>query len=194
MNGDDIRARCQPGSPFEARLVYNGNYQEQLRSYEATANPDGTGTLVTRVLAGGPAIDLAQLSLSDPLKQWRWTKSEEEVAPAEGEAFVGSLRESGAFGPAPEGLRLYSNAFYWVVSGCQDGQFFFNAWQYPSERYAAITFPRFLQQHDATDIPFNPPRKRNVAENFASSSSKVADNASKRIFQLTVGENGLVGQ
>ena len=34
LNGDDIRSACVPGAPPKYRLVYNGNYDEQLRAYE----------------------------------------------------------------------------------------------------------------------------------------------------------------
>lgn len=193
LNGDDLRAGCRPGSPFRARLVYNGHYHEQVRSYEVAAEPGGSGLLTARVL-GPTGIDVRKLSLSDIQGPWRWTTAQTQLSEAEGEALVAALRDSGAFEPAPAGLRLYSNAFYWIVSGCDDGQVFFNAWQYPSPRWDRLAFPELLYRWDQTGVAVNPARKRDPSENFAAASGQVADDASNRLFQLRVGRDGLVGQ
>src|SRR3546814_5070289 len=34
LNGDDMRAACVEGAPLQYRLIYNADYDEQLRSYE----------------------------------------------------------------------------------------------------------------------------------------------------------------
>src|SRR3546814_378669 len=55
LNGDDMRAACVEGAPLQYRLIYNADYDEQLRSYEVTGTPGsdgdaGGGRLVVRVL------------------------------------------------------------------------------------------------------------------------------------------------
>ncbi len=37
LDGNDIREAARPGAPDRFRLVYNGQYEKQIRSYEITA-------------------------------------------------------------------------------------------------------------------------------------------------------------
>ena len=48
LDGTDIRTACAEGAPDSYRLVYNGRYEEQLRSYEITADGAGGAYLVAR--------------------------------------------------------------------------------------------------------------------------------------------------
>src|SRR5262245_6550826 len=53
LDGTDIRTTCADGAPDGYRLVYNGRYEEQVRSYEIFADGAGGAYLVAR--AKGPA-------------------------------------------------------------------------------------------------------------------------------------------
>src|SRR3546814_20917874 len=71
LNGDDMRAACVEGAPLPYRLIYNADYDEQLRSYDVTGTPGsdgdaGGGSLVVRVL-GGRGIAVTELPFSDPM-------------------------------------------------------------------------------------------------------------------------------
>src|SRR3546814_7255248 len=79
-NGDDMRAACVEGAPLQYRLIYNADYDEQLRSYEVTCTPGsdgdaGGGRLVVRVL-GSSGIAGNEMTFSDPLAFARWKRSE----------------------------------------------------------------------------------------------------------------------
>src|SRR3546814_7902105 len=70
LNGDDMRAACVEGAPLQYRLIYNADYDEQLRSYEVTGTPGsdgdaGGGRLVVRVL-GSSGIAVNEMTFSDP--------------------------------------------------------------------------------------------------------------------------------
>ena len=45
----DIRAECRPGGADRLRLIYNGDYDEQVRSYDVTAVAAGGGMVEVRV-------------------------------------------------------------------------------------------------------------------------------------------------
>jgi hypothetical protein len=156
LDGADIRAACTEGALDSYRLVYNGRYEEQLRSYEITADGAGGAYLVARAMGRRP--NLARVSLNDILAPWRWRRSEARLKPAELRQFVSMLEASGMFDGPPVGLRLFSGDFYWVASGCRNGVFYFNAWLYPSDRFARLRFPPFLFVRDETGLPVNPPR------------------------------------
>jgi hypothetical protein len=156
LDGADIRAACTEGALDSYRLVYNGRYEEQLRSYEITADGAGGAYLVARAMGRRP--NLARVSLNDFLAPWRWRRSEARLKPAELRQFVSMLEASGMFDGPPVGLRLFSGDFYWVASGCRNGVFYFNAWLYPGDRFARLRFPPFLFVRDETGLPVNPPR------------------------------------
>lgn len=189
LDGTDIRDSCKPGTLDRYRLVYNGPYHEQLRSYEVVADGAGGAHLVARALADHG--NLVKLSLSDPLAPWRWRKTEERLPPETFDELRRRLIESGFGSEPPVGLRLYSGAFYWVASGCADGQFHFNAWDYPSERFAALRFPEFLFARDKTGVAVNPPRPTPEAR-FGEPGQTGARSERTR-FVLEVTEDGLGG-
>jgi len=189
LNGDDIRAACTPGVRGLYRLVYNGSYDEQLRSYEVAVAPDGTAHYTARVMTGG-GIDVTRLSLRDLQAPGRWTVSRAVLGAQERAALEKALSDSGAFGPAPVGLRLGSEQFYWIFSGCRDGRFYFNAWRYPSPRYAALRFPDVLLRYDRTGIALNPPRETAPGE-YVQRGGEPEDTVPR--FTLEIGADGLAG-
>ena len=189
LNGDDIRDDCRPGSPWRYRLVYNARYQEQIRRYEVISD-GGEGAILVSLVQG--RAKLTNLSLSDPLAPWRWKRSETRLD-AEGVfQFFAALGASGAFEPAPKGLRLPSAGFYWILVGCQEGAMHFNAWVLPSERGQRLAFPGFLFERDATGVAVNPPREIDASLlTFPRANPQVSNEPAT--FWLTVGENGLEG-
>ncbi|TQV82071.1 hypothetical protein [Denitrobaculum tricleocarpae] len=192
LNGDDIRARCQPGSGFEYRLIYNGRYDEQIRSYEMVDDGAGGARLTARVQEG-IGIDVTKLSVTNPLKKNAWTKAERVLTTDERIQFEKALEASGAGRATSEGLRLFSGEFYWLANICHDGVFVFNAWRYPSDRYGELKFPELLLAMDETGVAFNPPRFIPAAERIQANDSHPDRREYNTTFNVEVGENGLKG-
>ena len=188
LDGTDIRSACTDGAMDRYRLVYNGRYEEQLRSYEVTADGGGGAYLVAR--AKGPANAL-RVGLDDVLAPWRWQRAEARLSPAEFRQFVDSLQQSGMFAGAPVGERLFSGDFYWVASACRDGKFHYHAWLYSADRFARTPFIGFLFKHDSTGLSVNPPRLIPAAE-YLGPMGRQEDQTHIR-FWLQVGEDGLGG-
>ena len=189
LNGDDIRAACVPGAMDQFRLVYNADYDRQLRSYEVVADGAG-GAFLTARAQSGSGLQLQRFSLNDPLALGNWRKSQNRFSPVVFAAFTHALKVSGAFEPAPEGLRLYSDQFYWVASLCREGRFSFNAWLYPSARYDKVTFPGMLFAADKTGVPVAPPEAVGPERRLKGAPRGEKPNS---IFQIRVGQNGLQG-
>ncbi len=189
LNGDDIRSACTDGAPSSYRLVYNGNYDEQLRTYEVVADGTGGAYYKARVQSGS-GLDLTKFSFSDPQAMAGWTTVQIRLIPVELAALERALEASDAFGPAPVGLRMASEQFYWVASLCRDGRFHFNAWLYPSARAAGLRFPQALLGHDGTGIAVNPPRAVAGIERIRRT---VKGEGTPQHFDLEVGENGFKG-
>jgi len=190
LDGTDIRDGCAPGSLDRYRLVYNGRYHEQLRSYEVV--DDGTRGAYLVARARSQLEGLMGLSLSDPFGPWRWEKSERRLTPEEFADFRRRMAESGFGARPPVGLRLYSDQFYWVASGCVDGVFHFDAWAYPSGRFDALRFPEFLFARDNTGLAVNQPRSLAPEWRFGERGNTGAKDFPTR-FVLRVGEKGLGG-
>ncbi len=192
LNGDDIRARCQPGSGFEYRLVYNGRYDEQIRSYELRDDRAGGAYLTARVQEG-IGIDVTKISITDPLKSNAWTKASRQLSPDQLIKLEQALEKSGAGKATSEGLRLFSGEFYWLANICYDGVFVFNAWRHPSPRFDELAFPEVLLALDETGVAFNPPREVAAAERIQANSSHPDRRDHNPTFNVEVGDNGLKG-
>ena len=195
VNADDLRQACAPGAPDRYRLIYNAHYLEQIRAYEVRADRSGGALVEARVQSGyGIAAANITLTLEDPIAAWRWQRAEHRFRPGARARFEQALEESGFFAAAPTGLRLHSNAFYWVAAGCRDGRFHFNAWTYPSPGFERLTFPGLLLR-DGTQVAVNPPRKRDPGERTPRNTPpRVSRAAQTPHFVLEVGRNGLVGR
>ena len=189
LDGDDIRTYCVENAPNSYRLVYNARYNEQLRSYELTADGAGGANLTSRAMQ--KVGDLTKMSLDDVLAPWRWQRAETRLNPADFQAFQKQLESSAFYVGAPKGLRLHSSEFYWIASGCRAGQFYFHAWLYPEPASQKLTFPDFLYGRDTTGIAVNPPRAVPPAEKYRNSSRNTDDGEAS--FWLQVGDNGLGG-
>lgn len=196
INGDDIRGRCGPGAPDRYRFVYNGIYIKQARTYDIAPAESGAGYLLkARVL--GPSdfsnvgIDPGQL-IGDPLDllaPFAGRKASQALSGRDIDTLAASLVTSGFFQPAPAGLDLRSEDFFWTAVACVNGRLTFNAWRYPSERFASLTFPPLLYSWDTTGVPVNPPRAMTPFDIYGEASAR--DEFPR--FTLRVGDNGLAG-
>jgi hypothetical protein len=188
LDGTDIRAACAEGALDSYRLVYNGRYEEQLRSYEITADGAGGAYLVARAKEQQNAFEITS---DDVLAAWRWRRSEMQMTSAEFAQFVTLLEKSGQFAGAPVGLRLFSGDFYWVVSACRNGSFSYHAWLYSDDGFARVRFADFLFARDRTQLAVNPPRRIPAGE-YLGPMGRSRDQTHIR-FWLQVRENGLGG-
>ncbi|MPZ11538.1 MAG: hypothetical protein GEU89_15225 [Kiloniellaceae bacterium] len=195
LNGDDIRAACVEGAPPRYRLIYNADYDEQLRSYELVGDGAGGAQLTARVL-GPSGLVVNEVTFSDPLAFTRWTRSEARLDAGRLAEFDAALAASGAFAPAPQGLQLFSKETYWISNLCRDGVFHFNAWRFPSDRYAAITFDALLFALDETGIPVREPVAVPVGASAKANAPRRSDSDDSRgnYFNVKVGENGLTNR
>ena len=158
--GEDIRKYCKEGAQDQYRFINNAVYDEQVRSFDLKREAGSNSfTLITRVTG---EANLLQISLDpaspDLLSPWRPRVSEKRLRQADVDTLVKKMRASAFFQPAPSRLELPSYGFYWVVSACHGGEFHFNAYLWPSPRYAAIEFADQLFDWDGTPTAVNMPR------------------------------------
>jgi hypothetical protein len=160
LDAHDIRDACAalgPKAPDHYRLIYNGQYTEQLRVYEIFGNTSGDARLSVRVKGHSNLANWVIKGPEDLFAPWRWQQAGTSLSPEELDQFRGFLANSGFGSGAPQGLILYSNDFYWVAAGCHQGQFHFYAWTAQKGAFADIPFQDFLLRHDGTGVPFRQP-------------------------------------
>jgi hypothetical protein len=191
LGGSDIAEACGPGASERYRIIYNGRYEEQLRSYEVTVHGD-SADLVVRVRN---QANLSELSTADLLATWRWHDALVALSPADLARLRQLLADSGFFAGPPVGLVLHSKDFYWAASGCRDGQFYYGAWVHAQDQFGRVQFADFLLAHDPTAIALNPPRPVSPVD-YSPSAPGNREEREQPIhdhFDLEVGSHGLAG-
>jgi hypothetical protein len=187
--GDDLRAACRPGLRDRYRFVHNAVYVEQVRTYEVRPALGPGHVLEARVFGPPDLSRVVVEGVVDLAEPWRGVIVETPLAPESMERLRGALAEAGVFGPAPVGLELWSDGFYWTVAACVDGGFRFNAYQWPSDRFKGAAFAPLLFRWDATGVAVNPPRRTDNFDIYGE--ARPPDRAFQ--FKLRVGENGIAG-
>jgi len=104
---------------------------------------------------------------------------------------MGLLQASAAFGPPRDGLRLPDNDFWWTIASCRNGVWGFQAYHYPTDRFANVRFAEKLFALDNVGIAVNRPRNLEPAElrrdpNMLRPGRERADR-----WMLVVGKDGL---
>ena len=193
LNGDDIRADCADNRRLHYRVIYNADYDAQVRSYEVIAGEAagaGTATLISRV-QGPSGLVFNKHSLSDPLASVRWTKSVTDLSAEQLSRLDVALMQSGAFDPAPKGLQLFSKETYWISNLCRDGVFSFSAWRFPSDRFDDVLFAL-----DETGVAVRAPVAVPVGASARANVPRLreSDDARGNYFNVKVGENGLTSR
>jgi hypothetical protein len=165
LDAADIRSSCAAAGPDQYRIVYNGQYYDQVRSYEAIGGSSPSLSVRARG-ASGNLTEMGFGSFEELLGPWGFRKSEVSLSTTEWASLRDLLHRSGYAAGSQAGLRLNSQEFYWLVAGCQDGRFSLNAWA-DKPRANPLThtaFLDFLLKHDATGVGYRPPHPVTYAE------------------------------
>ncbi len=193
LQGDDIRDACAAPVPsWELRLVYNGHWDRQVRTYDLVEDGAG-GAYMTVRASPSDTGNIMNLQLGDLAAPWRWERQERRLDPQARAALESALAESGMETPPPRNLRLKSWGSYWVAIECRDGDVIFNAWAYPSERWDDLELREALAPHDIREIAFMEPQAPSPAEDPRGGLPRGRDARTSNHFEMVVRDNGLVG-
>lgn len=151
LNGDDIRQSCVAGAPDRARLIYNGRYTEQVRTYDLSAQGDG-GLLAGRVFSGPSVLTMGDGTGLGLSRGRPWDRG---LSPDVAGRLWAALERAGAFAPSPR-LTLESREVWWLAVGCRGGQVFFHAWEAGRAGFPHAVFRPVLEVLDPTGIAFAP--------------------------------------
>ncbi|MGE0253787.1 MAG: hypothetical protein AB7N54_15255 [Alphaproteobacteria bacterium] len=156
VGGDDIRARCRPGTASEFRFVFNGSYERQIRAYDLVATKAGAELLAR---ARGQAGQVKKLGINDPLGPWDMARDTVELGDNEAGRIVLAYRSDLERASPSAGAHLDSKDFFWTVAGCSEGKFSLHAFAFPATDLEGLQFARLLAQYDRTGVPWEKPRR-----------------------------------
>lgn len=189
--GDDIREACKPGGRDRLRLVYNGLWEEQVRTYEVVLQPDGTAGVTFGVLADqGQVASLTIGGASDLTNPWKMRKAQRLLNSSETSELIGLLEASSGFGPPRDGLRLPDNDFWWTVASCRKGIWGFQAYHHPTDGFANVKFAEKLFAWDSVPVKVNRARKLEPAQFRRDPLAQPGRDRANR-WVLVVGKDGL---
>ena len=186
---EDIRTRCDYSSDSQYRFVYNGVYNEQVRTYDISQVEKDRYKIKINVTEEADFSSIS-LNLDDPdlFQPWRPKSSVTNVSIKDVDILQKTLRNIGFFDSPPPSKNLSSINFYWIVSVCIDGEFSQNAYFWPDDKFKKAQFPKLLSIWDFTDIPINPPRETTNFRIYGTTETKNFRNH----FNLKFGSNGLL--
>ncbi|MFT5488098.1 MAG: hypothetical protein ACI9JL_004172 [Paracoccaceae bacterium] len=191
VGAEGLRDACAPGASTRLRFVYNGIYDKQVRSYDLFALPDGRGASMSAWARG--IGDLTKgVQFPNILSPWQGKRVESVLDPQTMANLLRALETDRFQTFKPSGLRLPSNEFYWVVTGCLDGRFHANAWMYPSDRFKALRFPAVLMANDRTGIALRAAVPVNQRDDDPTR-HEGNNNPSDEVFEIQLGANRIVG-
>lgn len=193
LNGDDVRERCaQAPERFEVRLIYNGNFKEQVRTYDIRGTADGGARATVRAMPP-EAGNLVNFRLRDPLATGRWKTATTTLDAQARARLTRRLADSGVFQRAPSGIDLKSWGSYWVAVACRDGRLTFNAWKKGGERWDRQNLRAAVAPLDATGVPFYAPHPARFEDSPTVARTGEDRRRPATHFLMTTGDNGLVG-
>ena len=188
LNGDDFRSRCIADGPKSLRLVYNGIYSEQVRTYDLTQSPDDRNRFILETRVSEEADVRAfttDLSPPDLFAPWRPVESRVTLGATDIQRLELALKSSGFFEKPTFLGDLSSTQFYWLVSGCINGVFYLRAFVWPEDAFIEANFPKLLLSWDFTGIPLNRPRVTSLFQTFGNTNRR--DN--NVLFTIRIREN-----
>lgn len=149
LQGDEIRGTCRADGPDRLRLIYNADFNKEIRTYDLFIADGGTGVLDTRRwVSAGNLISLQGGNLSSLLEG---QKGQVSLSADQVVELTSLVAQSGFPGPVPVGTNLRSDAYFWVGLACVDGVFGIQVWQ--GDALRNVRFARLLESWDPIGAP-----------------------------------------
>jgi hypothetical protein len=186
LKGDALRAQCLAGSAPRYRLVYNADWQRQVRTYDLMPEP-GSGATVVETRVFGAGLISGSISLSNPSASLGGERSSARISMAQLADLDRALTASGFERAAPKGRRIWSDTFYWGAIACRNGQIQFNVFDEDMLGFDGLPFAAAIRQFDRTGVAF--PRPSEGYRQRSLVGGQGVDEPAR--FQIQVGENGL---
>jgi len=152
LSGDDLKPQCLSGEDH-LRFIHNAEYKQDMRVIELALAADGTARVDEEVYS---AIDWTNITIGgeDNRRPWEPERYNAEWSKKQVGDVMNALSNDDVFMPLINEVPLHSAGFFWIVTGCHNGQWTFKAWAYPSQSYKDLTFPEILEANLPAEKPF----------------------------------------
>lgn len=193
LNADDLRTACSAGeAEGRIRVIYNADYYKEVRVFELNPKSDNLQfDLITRVF--GPAqVKEINVEINAPLGAFGGEVATDLISYDDYIAVTDALQKDG-FGTQTgrDGIRLYSDDFYWVALGCSSGYVTLGTWMSGVDDLPALGFPAVLAEFSGIDQKLPAPPAKDKARSQAAAQVNIIQNNESGAFYRTVRGNML---
>ncbi len=193
LNADDLRTACSAGdAEGRIRIIYNADYYKEVRVFELEPKAGNQQfDLTTRVF--GPAqVSEINVEINAPLGVFGGEQSVDVIGRDDYLAVTDALQKDG-FGTQQgrDGVRLYSDDFYWVALGCSSGYVTLGTWMSGVDDLRALGFPAVLTNLSSIETKLPEPPAKDKARSQSAAQLQTIQNSESGTFYRTVRGNML---
>jgi hypothetical protein len=189
LNADDLRQSCAAGdAEGQIRIVYNADYYKEVRVFELTPYPGFEEFNLTSRVFGPIQVKNINVEVNAPLGAFGGEEAVDRIDRDSYLAITDALQAEGFGTQNRDGLRLYSDDFYWVAIGCSSGGITLGAWASGVDDMRALAFPEVLESLSSVekDLP-EPPAAENARSQSAAQLHHVQNSDSGEFYRTVRG-------
>lgn len=192
LNADDLRIACSAGdAEGRIRIVYNAEYYDEVRVFELEPHAGYREfDLVSRVF-GPLEVKNINVELNAPLGAFGGAEAVDLIDRDTYIAITDALQSDGFGTQQRDGLRLYSDDYYWVAIGCSSQNITLAAWMSGVDDLRALSFPAVLEEASSIERALPTPPAAENARSQTAAQIAYTQNSESRHFYRTVRGNTL---
>ncbi|CAM3541272.1 hypothetical protein [Thalassospira profundimaris] len=189
LNADDLRQACAAGdAEGQIRIIYNAEYYKEVRVFELTPYPGFEEFNLTTRVFGPIQVKEINVEVNAPLGAFGGEEAVDRIDRDSYLAITDALQAEGFGTQNRDGLRLYSDDFYWVAIGCSSGGITLGTWASGVDDLRALKFPEVLANLSSVekDLP-EPPAAENARSQSAAQMHHVQNSDSGEFYRTVRG-------
>ncbi|NIY77174.1 hypothetical protein HED22_16090 [Thalassospira sp. HF15] len=189
LNADDLRQSCAAGdAEGQIRIIYNAEYYKEVRVFELDPYPGFEEFNLTTRVFGPLQVKDINVELNAPLGAFGGEEAVDRIDRDSYIAITDALQAEGFGTQSRDGLRLYSDDFYWVAIGCSSGGVTLGAWASGVDDLRTLAFPEVLAKLSSVekDLP-EPPAAENARSQGAAQLHHVQNSDSGDFYRTVRG-------
>ncbi|MBX2831637.1 MAG: hypothetical protein KTR23_10720 [Rhodospirillales bacterium] len=193
LNADDLRVACSAGdAEGRIRIVYNADYYKEVRVFELTPQPGNQQFDMTSRVFGPAQVKQINVEVNAPLGAFGGEVAENVIDRDSYLEITDALQKDG-FGTQQQrdGIRLYSDDFYWVAIGCSSGYVTLGTWMSGVDDLQALKFPDVLTEFSGIESDLPKPPAKDKARSQGAAQRSIILNSESGAFYRTVRGNML---
>ncbi|WP_033067557.1 hypothetical protein [Thalassospira australica] len=192
LNADDLRQACSAGdAEGRIRITYNAVYYDEVRVFELTSHAGFEEFDLTTRVFGPLQVKDINVEVRAPLGAFGGEEAVDVIDRASYLAITDALQAEGFGAQKRDGLRLYSDDYYWVAIGCSSGNVTLAAWMSGVDDLRALDFPGVLASLSSVESELPVPPAAENARSQGAAQLHYSQNSDSRDFYRTVRGNML---